>query len=100
MVVEIYHDNKREYFLTLELPFGDFSAVGFYCLTEGDGELQPIIEQEAPNFKYTIEPRPISLEEQKAADQKEEEENKQREAEASAAQKRLEEEKAKLRFEQ
>lgn len=51
-------------------------------------------------FSYSLEPKPISLAEQKELDLIEENENKKREHEARQAQKRLEEEKARLRIEQ
>ena len=51
-------------------------------------------------FSFWIEPKPISLAEQKELDLVEENENKKREHEARLAQKRLEEEKARLRIEQ
>ena len=47
-----------------------------------------------------LEPEPISMDELRNMHAQEEEENKKREQEARLAQKRLEEEKARLRYEQ
>ena len=51
-------------------------------------------------MKIMKEPEPISMEKLREAHANEEEENKKREQEARLAQKRLEEEKARLRYEQ
>lgn len=101
MICEEIATNSYEYYTSFELPFGEFSAEAWQGIPGSpDDDLAVLPESERPFFKVIIEPRPISLEKQKEADQKEEEENKAKEKEASDAQKRLEEEKAKLRFEQ
>jgi len=50
-------------------------------------------------FKYKLEPEPIYQEQQRLLDLAEEEENKRREHEAKMAQKKLEEERARIKYE-
>jgi len=51
-------------------------------------------------LKATKKPIPVSADQQRLLDQAEEEENKKREHEARMAQKKLEEDKARLKYEQ
>ena len=68
---------------------------------ESDLDLKQIPEAEKPLLDIVQEPEnPMSMEELKILHTKEEEDNKKREQEARLAQKRLEEEKARLRYEQ
>ena len=62
-------------------------------------DLKPIPEDEK-NWSITKEPEPLSNAKLRQFHAEEEEENKRRETEARMAQKRLEEEKARLRYEQ
>lgn len=63
-------------------------------------ELKDLPEQEKEFLKIIFEPEPVSMDQLKQEHANEEEENKKREQEARLAQKRLEEEKARLRYEQ
>lgn len=69
-----------------------------------EGEEPPvwkdITQRFKEDFRHKCEPKPISRAQQQEMDEKEERENKEREAEARLAQKKLEEEKARLRIEQ
>jgi len=68
---------------------------------EADLDLKNLPENENGFWYINKEPKnPMSMEELKVFHAKEEEENKKREQEARQAQKRLEEEKARLRYEQ
>jgi len=69
MICEEVATNSYEYYLSFELPFGDFTAEAWQSeVGLADTELNPLIESERPSFKVILEPRPISLEKQKEAD--------------------------------
>ena len=96
-------NNVWEQELELEYPYGTFSFELFYDKKdkkEDDLELKPIPESEKECFYQILEPKPISMDDLRNMHALEEEENKKREQEARLAQKRLEEEKARLRYEQ
>ena len=86
-----------------EYPYGDFDIKVQF---DGKGktveelELKDLPEQEKEFLKIIFEPEPVSMDQLKQEHANEEEENKKREQEARLAQKRLEEEKARLRYEQ
>ena len=61
---------------------------------------QPLLEQQQEFCLFKHSPQPISLKQLQEMYAQEEQDNKAREQEARLAQKRLEEEKAKLRYEQ
>ena len=69
---------------------------------EGDenGNWKDVTEKFKNDFRNICEPKPISRAQQAEIDEREEKENKERESEARLAQKKLEEEKARLRIEQ
>lgn len=90
------------YRYSLELPNGDWKFQYYFRLKSNEnGEKQEIPEDQVKDFlKVRLEPEPISQEQQRQLDMAEEEENKRREHEARMAQKKLEEEKARLKYEQ
>lgn len=86
----------------MELPYGDIKVefkYGNKNASPDELNITPVPEEEK-NIEVKQEPVPISMKKLKELHQIEEEENKKREAEARLAQKRLEEEKAKLRYDQ
>jgi hypothetical protein len=104
--IDTDEDKKNfEYELDLEYPYGTFEASIFFKNKHFQGEeevehdLKPLADSEKQFVFQYFEPKPISTEEQKQLDIAEEEENKRREHEARMAQKKLEEEKAKLKYE-
>lgn len=94
------------YSAIFEYPYGDIDIHIMYDKnTKKDKEKDPGLKleplpQEEDEFSIKKDPEPISLAQLKEIHAKEEDDNKQREAEARMAQKRLEEEKARLRYEQ
>lgn len=93
-----------EYEHEFEVPYGTFDIEVKYGLKNKapeDQDLKPIPEADM-KFLMTdkCEPIPMSMDELRDLHAKEEEENRKREQEARLAQKRLEEEKARLRYEQ
>ena len=93
-----------EYESEYEYPFGTFSIEVLFTpkgTKEGEElDLKPLPDDEKVFCAITYEPEPISMDELRNMHAAEEEENKKREQEARLAQKRLEEEKARLRYEQ
>ena len=92
-----------EYESEFEYPFGTFAIeVLFTPKGQKEEELdpKPLPDDEKVFCAITYEPEPISMVELRNMHAAEEEENKKREQEARLAQKRLEEEKARLRYEQ
>lgn len=100
--------NGEEMFeIEFEYPYGTFSFEIKHCVKGKeeseivDDDLIKITEKQEEYMVGSVEPdNPISMEELRKIHAEEEEENKQREQEARLAQKRLEEEKARLRYEQ
>ena len=99
-----------QYDYEIDLPYGKYDLKIEYDYNtkkkaEGkEDEHQPdykdIPEDEKDFLVIKHEPNPMSLEDMRQLHAQEEEENKKREQEARLAQKRLEEEKARLRYEQ
>lgn len=90
--------------IELDLPYGTYECEMVYRTAGADeneeaGQWKPCTDK-FKEFTHDNEPKPISRAEQTAIDEQEEKENKDREAEARLAQKKLEEEKARLRIEQ
>lgn len=86
-----------------EVPYGTFDIKLSYGLKdkpEGEEDLKPLPESEKIIMVDKCEPKPKSMEKLREEHAQEEEENKKREVEARLAQKRLEEEKSRLRYEQ
>lgn len=91
--------------IEMEVPYGTYEAQLLYKKTEAEEGDDNFEYKEVPAaklelFYHTCEPIPISRQQQQELDDKEEKENKERETEARLAQKKLEEEKARLRIEQ
>ena len=101
---EIGEAELPEYSARLDLPYGTYDCQLFFRLAsavEGD-ESWPLKEAELKAvkfFNHNCDPKPISREQQQELDDKEEKENKDRENEARTAQKKLEDEKTKIRQE-
>jgi len=92
-----------EYESEFEYPFGTFAIeIQFTSKGQKKEELdpKPLPDDEKEFVLILMEPEPISMDELRNMHAQEEEENKKREQEARLAQKRLEEEKARLRYEQ
>ena len=92
-----------EYEHEFEVPYGTFDIEVKYGLRDKapeDQDLKPIPEADMKFLIDKCEPIPMSMDELRDLHAKEEEENRKREQEARLAQKRLEEEKARLRYEQ
>lgn len=96
------------YSVDMEYPYGEFTIEYFIAAKgklPGDSEYEPKPLQDLEKdwnayVKVNQEPVPKSIDQLKKEHMEEEEENKKREQEARMAQKRLEEEKARLRYEQ
>lgn len=85
----------------MELPYGEFKASYHFRNRQSDSdEKLDLPEQQLEYLKARIEPIPVSAEQQKSLDIAEEEENKRKEHEARMAQKKIEEEKARHKYEQ
>ena len=96
-------DGALEYKFEFEYPYGTFDIELMTDLKgkpEEELDLKPIPPDEEQWFVTSFQPEPISMEDLRQIHAQEEEENKKREQEARLAQKRLEEEKARLRYEQ
>jgi len=98
-------NGSLEYEFEIDYPYGTFELEIMWDSPPGkpaeELELKPIQNEE--DLKFLIvkqEPVPISMAELREMHAQEEEDNKKREQEARLAQKRLEEEKARLRYEQ
>ena len=94
-----------EYESEFEYPYGTFSIEVKFTpkgqkKDEEGFDPKPLPDDEKDFCVVTYEPEPISMDELRNMHAAEEEENKKREQEARLAQKRLEEEKARLRYEQ
>ena len=92
-----------EYEADFEYPYGTFEIDIQYDVKgrpEEELELKPLPDEEKEFKMILFEPEPISMDQLRQMHAIEEEENKKREQEARLAQKRLEEEKARLRYEQ
>ena len=92
-----------EYETEIEYPYGTYTLDVMYDVKgkpEEELELKPLPDQEKEFMLVFQEPVPMSMNEIRELHVKEEEENKRREQEARIAQKRLEEEKARLRYAQ
>jgi hypothetical protein len=92
-----------EYDHELELPYGRVTIKAKQAVkTKKDEEPQfsDIPADENEFFMHFIQPKPISMNDLRGEHNKEEAELKLREQEARLAQKRLEEEKTRLRYEQ
>lgn len=96
-----------QYQIEIEYPYGDYT-IEYLIATKGkvpgDAEYDPKPLQDLDKdwnefVKVKQEPIPKSMDQLKKEHLEEEEENKKREQEARLAQKRLEEEKARLRYE-
>lgn len=83
-----------------EYPYGDIKIDLMYDTRMNKDELDLKAWPEEEKWTWTKDPEPISLAKLRQYHADEEEENKRRETEARMAQKRLEEEKARLRYEQ
>lgn len=89
----------------IELPFGDVKCNVLIrpknrsALEEEENKLIEPPPNELEYISVTIEPEPISAEQQKIQDIAEEEDNKKKEHDARMQQKKLEEEKARLKYE-
>jgi hypothetical protein len=88
-----------------EMPYGTYTCqlmTRVKDAEEGDenGNWKDVTEKFKDDFRNICEPKPISRAQQAEIDEREEKENKERESEARLAQKKLEEEKARLRIEQ
>ena len=108
MTIELKEDigdtDLPDYSARLELPYGTYDAQLHYRLASAvEGEeawaLKPADTKCLPYFTAVCDPKPISREQQQELDDKEEKENKDRENEARIAQKKLEDEKTKIRQE-
>lgn len=103
--IEGYEEESgnMEYEAEFEYPFGQFQIEVLFTPAgqkEDDLDPKPLPDDEKVFCAITYEPEPISMDELRNMHAAEEEENKKREQEARLAQKRLEEEKARLRYEQ
>ena len=95
--------SSLEYEHEFELPYGRVTIKLKQAVkTKKDEELNlsDIPPDENEFFMYKIQPKPISMNDLRVEHNKEEAELKLREQEARLAQKRLEEEKTRLRYEQ
>ena len=99
-------DNENlVYTFKKEFPYGDLEWEFLHRPKDNDhDEFQKLSTANAHNsldyIKATKKPTPISFEQQRLLDQAEEEDNKKKEHEARMAQKKLEEEKERLKYEQ
>lgn len=94
-----------EWYSEMEMPYGHVDVKLMFRMNAETEEGEEQKMQDAPEttndfFNPRLEPKPISRTEQDELDEREEKEMKERETEARLAQKKLEEEKAKLRIEQ
>lgn len=94
-------DINYMYNAKFEYPYGDIRIELMYDTAgkaEDELDLKPLPEEEK-NRNISKDPEPVSLAKLRQHHAEEEEENKRRENEARMAQKKLEEEKARLRYE-
>ena len=100
-------DNRPEYELSLEYPYGSYTVAVFFKEVDKEGqqanadgsELQALPENLQAYFHDHCTPEPISREMQRELDDKEEKDNKEKEREARQAQKELEQRKARQKAE-
>lgn len=101
MTCEEDENDNLVYRYSLELPYGEWKYSFWFRNKHNDSDEKLELPSAAlETLKARLEPEPISAEQQRALDTQEEEENKRREHEARMAQKKIEEEKARLKYEQ
>ena len=105
MEVDQVDDNRTDYELELELPYGNYSLALYKTEIDKDGNqidnesMVPLDEKLLEYFRDYCTPEPISREQQRELDDREEKDNKEKEREARQAQKELEQRKARQKAE-
>ena len=97
-------NGNYEYDFEIDYPYGTYEMEVMWDMkgktTEEESDLKQLPDSEKKFLNFSQDPEPISMEQLAEMHALEEEENKKREQEARLAQKRLEEEKSRLRYEQ